>query len=87
MKVIAKSIEMISYTDKDGILKPIKFRIESEDKTYKVIKVDNIIHTELEKLAGNKMYKFRCQSIINGTEKVFELSYEIDSCKWMLFKI
>lgn len=87
MKVIAKPIEMISYTDKEGILKPIRFRIESEDKSYKVIKVDTVLHTELEKLAGNKMHVFKCLSCINGIEKIFELKFEIESCRWMLYKI
>ncbi len=87
MKVVAKPIEMVSYTDQEGILKPIRFRIETAGETKKVIKVDTVVHRELEKLAGNKMYKFRCQSIINDVEKVYELKYEIDSCRWLLFKI
>lgn len=87
MKVIAEPIEMISYTNKEGVLKPIRFRIESEDKTYKVIKVDKIFHVELEKLAGTKMYVFKCQSSINGIEKIFELKFELESCRWMLYKI
>ncbi len=80
-------IEMISYTNQEGIIKPIKFRIDFEDKEKLTIKVGTVVHTELEKLAGNKMYKYRCQSVINGIEKVYEIKYDIESCKWMLFKI
>lgn len=86
MKVVAKPVEMISYTDKEGMLRPIRFRIETED-SYKVIKINTVLHTELEKLAGNKMYVFRCQSNVNGVEKIFELKLELDSCRWMLYKI
>jgi hypothetical protein len=40
-----------------------------------------------EKLAGNEMLVYRCESSIDGIEKVYELKFEIKSCKWMLFKI
>lgn len=69
------------------IAKPIRFRIKSEDTTHKVIKVDKVFHIELEKLAGTKMYVFKCQSFINGIEKIFELKFELESCRWMLYKI
>ncbi|WP_455794389.1 hypothetical protein [Clostridium butyricum] len=25
--------------------------------------------------------------LINNTEKIFEIKYDVDKCKWMLFKI
>jgi len=87
LKVVVKPIEMISYTNREGVPRPVKFRVESEDKTFLTIKVDKVIQTELEKYAGNRMYKFRCQSIISGTEKIYEIKYEIDTCKWILYKI
>lgn len=53
MKVVAKSIEMIAYFKSDGMINPIKFRIQ-EDNSYKVIKINKIISTDIEKLCGNK---------------------------------
>jgi hypothetical protein len=40
-----------------------------------------------EKYAGNIMYSFKCKSIINDIEKIYELKYEVASSKWILFKI
>ncbi|MPW25156.1 hypothetical protein GC105_05050 [Alkalibaculum sp. M08DMB] len=86
MKVVAKEIEMIAWFKKVDMPIPIKFKlINSEEK--QIIKVDKIIHTNQEKLAGNKMYIYRCQSVISGNEKLYELKYEVDRCKWYLFKI
>jgi hypothetical protein len=87
MKVIAKPIEVISYTNNKGDIKPLRFRIEGEDSTGKVIKVDNVIIKEREKLAGNSMLVFKCQSLIDDVEKQFEIKYELRTCKWILYKI
>jgi len=87
MKVIAKEIEMIAWFDKEGIIKPLKFRLETNDETYKVIKVLKVLAINKEKYAGNIMYSFKCKSIINNIEKIYELKYEVASSKWILFKI
>ena len=87
MKVIAKSIEMVAWFENQGNVNPIRFRMECEDKSYKVIKIDKVIKKAKEKIAGNPMQIFTCSSVIEGEEKIFELKYEISSCKWMLFKI
>jgi hypothetical protein len=82
-----KPIEMIAWftTEKKPI--PLRYRLVDENDTYKVIKVDRILFAEEEKIAGNRMILYRCQSIIHNTQKIYELKYEIDTCKWFLFKI
>jgi hypothetical protein len=87
MKVVAQPIEMISYTNKSGDIKPLRFRIEGEDASGKVIKINNVIIKELEKLAGNPMFVYKCQSLIDNVEKQFEIKYDLRTCKWMLYKI
>lgn len=81
-----KPIEMIAWFTEGGIPRPLRYRIDSGDGL-KVIKVDNIITMEKERLAGNPMLIFKCQSIIHGVEKLYELKYEVSSCKWFLYKI
>lgn len=87
MKVVAKPIEVISYTDNKGDVKPLRFRIQSKDESYKVIKIDKVISKQTEKLAGNFMLVFNCQSLINNVLRQFEIKYELNTCKWVLFKI
>lgn len=52
-----------------------------------VVSVDKIIFREEEKLAGNRMILYRCQSVINNREMVYELKYDIGTLKWYIFKI
>lgn len=86
LKVFALPIEMIAWFSEGGLPTPIKFKINSESMA-NVVKVDKVIYREVEKFAGNNVYLYRCQSVINNTERVYELKYELKSCKWMLFKM
>ena len=87
MKVVAKPIEVVSYTDNKGDLKPLRIRIQNDDETLKVIRVDKVITKQTEKLAGNYMLVFKCESLIDNTSRLFEIKYELQTCKWILFKI
>lgn len=82
MKIVMKPIEMIAWFDVPGTPRPIRFRHEGN-----VVKVEMIIRTSEEKLAGNRMKIFECQSQIHGQMKRFELKYEMNTCKWFLWKI
>ncbi|MTI53762.1 hypothetical protein [Geosporobacter ferrireducens] len=87
MKIVNKAVEMISKTNLDGQITPVKFRLIGEDESWIEIKVDQVLTKELNKLAGNKMWVYECQSLISGTLKRYQLRYEIDTCRWQLFKI
>ncbi|EKQ52691.1 hypothetical protein [Clostridium sp. Maddingley MBC34-26] len=86
MKVVAKKVEMIAHFKEDGKIKPLRFKIEEENKC-EVIRIQKIISIDLEKLCGNKMLIYTCTAIINNQEKIFELKYDLEGCKWILFKI
>ncbi|CAH2213189.1 conserved protein of unknown function [Tepidibacter aestuarii] len=87
LKIIRKPAEMICYFTKEGIPNPIKFSIIGEDDSWVNIKVDRVITRDIDKRAGNRIYIFQCQSNINGIEKIYELRYVLENCKWELFKI
>lgn len=87
MRIVKKDIDLLCWFDKQGIPHPLRLRLTNEEGANTVIKIDRVIKKDLEKLAGNKMIVFTCQSNINGVLKIFVLKYEIDTCKWILFKI
>ncbi|HZK54915.1 MAG TPA: hypothetical protein VFC84_12070 [Desulfosporosinus sp.] len=82
MRVFMKPIEMIAWFTKEGVPKPIRYKVDDV-----VIKVQQVISKSEEKLAGNRMIIFRCQSEINGELRPYELKYEVGTCKWYLFKM
>ena len=87
MKILSQPIEVISYTDNKGDIRPLRFRLQVGDEKIEVIKIDKVIVKETEKLAGNNMIVFKCQSLIDNAEKLFEIKYELRTCKWILYKI
>lgn len=87
MKIVAKAIEVVSWTDIKGNINPVRFKITKEDGSNSVVKIDKVITVDKEKLAGNHMLVFKCQSVINGAEKPYEIKYELATCRWVLFKI
>lgn len=87
MKVVEKPIAIVCWFDRFGNPNPIKFRIEEEDSEQATIKIDRILQRAKEKLAGNHMIVFQCESFINGVQKIYELKYELSTCKWILYKI
>ncbi len=87
MKVVAKPVDMMAWFEDGGEIHPIRFRLKNEDDEHQVIKVGRICSKALEKFAGNPMMVFRCQSEINGQLRPYELKYELETCRWILFKI
>ena len=87
VKIVAKPIEVVSWTDINGNINPVRFKITKEDGSNSVVRIDKVICIEKEKLAGNHMLVFKCQSVITGAERLYELKYELSTCRWMLFKI
>ena len=87
MKVLALPIEMISYTNNKGYIRPIRFRMQIDDEPMEVIKTDKVIVKDTERFAGNIMLVYKCQSLIDDVMKLFEIKYELETCKWILYKI
>lgn len=86
MKVVVNKIEMIAHFKDDGKINPIKFRIKEED-SYNVIKIKKVIKVDEQKIAGEKIKMYTCTAVINNTEKIFELRFNIKNCEWYLYKI
>lgn len=85
MKVVAKPVDMLALFDVAGRIHPIRFRLEEDERI--VIKVDEIFSRSFEKKAGIPVYIFDCISRINGESRAYQLKYEIEDNRWILFKI
>jgi len=85
LKVISKPIEVIAHCPLKGVPQPIKFKIQNKDEQV-VMKIGRIIEISEERLAGNKMYVYRCEITYNDRHRLIELKYELNTCLWYLFK-
>ena len=72
-KLVAKPIKVLSIMDTKGNITPLRFKMETEDESYQVIKIDKVINRTNETFAGNNMIIFNCQSIIDNIKKRYEI--------------
>lgn len=82
MKVIMKPIELVAKFDLAGNPQPVRFLYDN-----KVIDVEQVLEVTREKLAGNRMLIFSCQSEIDGELTRYDLKYELQTYKWFLYKM
>lgn len=87
MKILAWPIEVIAWFDDKGSPTPLRLKLKNIDETSMVLRIDRIIQWDREKVAGNIMYVFKCQSVVENVVKVYELKYELSTCKWVLYKM
>jgi len=88
MKIVDKEIEMISVTNIRGVITPIRFRYQSRDDEFQVIKIHKVTEQSNQKIAGKVYMVYKCQAIIdNKCMKIFELRYFLEKCTWILYKI
>lgn len=87
MRMIMKNVDMICVSSKDGIISPLRFRMTDGRGDTTVVKIDKILIRDEQKIAGNRMLVYKVQSVIDETEKVYEMKYEISTCKWYIAKM
>jgi hypothetical protein len=86
MKIINREIEMIASHDREGNIRPIRFRI-TEDEENRFVPVNKVVKQTKEKFEGQEYIKFTCLVTVNELQVLSEIKYILKSCKWILFKI
>jgi len=87
MRTNPKEIEVLASFDQAGNVRPLRFRLVDDMGERRIIKVDKVLQLDVEKFGGNVMIKYRCQSVLDDQERIFEIKYERDTFKWFLFKM
>jgi hypothetical protein len=87
MKVIAKPVVMLAHTNERGEIRHYRFRMKLDDEPEQVIKVDKVIFKQTEKLTGNSMILYKCQSLDGDDVRFFDLKFELNTCRWILFRM
>lgn len=85
MNRVAKSIQMIACFDESGKINPVRFKYEQEEEGSKIICINKVINRSFEKLGGNPMWKFTCSSVVDDSEYIYNVKYDLLNGKWLLF--
>ena len=82
MKILMTPIKVLAHFEENGTPHPLRFKLADRE-----LKIELVLSMTEENLAGNKMLCFRCQSEIDGAMKLFEIKFELGTCKWFLWKV
>ena len=83
-----KKVDVIAYHTQEGLIHPLKFRVE-EDGNSNVYKL-NVNYFSAEKVSkDNMVYRFNCSYINIDSDKriTCELNYQLNSQIWTLSRI
>jgi len=82
MKILHTPITVLAHFEQNGTPHPLFLTLADKE-----LKIEHVVSVAEEKLAGNKILCFRCQSEIGGELKPFEIRFELGTCKWFLWKM
>lgn len=78
-------IQMISCTDTNGKITPIRFKFQDKNGEIIMVDIDHIIKSEQDKTAFGAAYT--CSAVISRVRKTFTLRYNYQAHEWRLTKI
>lgn len=84
MVILNKPIEVIAFF-KNGLPRPYRFRVENEDGSLLVYKVDKVLFRNREIVNKQAHIIVRCQGVVDGIMKEYELKYDVQNTKWSLY--
>lgn len=78
-------VQMISCTDTNGNITPIRFRFRDRDGKLITVTIDKVLS---EDQGGNRIgANFSCSAVIHGDRKTFTLWYNYFAHEWHLSRL
>ena len=81
-----KPVDVISICSSSGEIRPLRLRVEDEEKMKHRIDIDEVISTKPVLYAGTEAQIFLCRATVEDREWVFELKYTYRSHSWCIWR-
>ena len=79
-------VETLAYSKPGEAPRPVTFRFMINDE-YMKGSVKKIRDKKEEKLAGNVMYTYLCDAVVEDRATTVKMKYERDTMKWYIFNL
>ncbi len=66
---------------------PVRFKVLEKSGEKKVYEILRVIKIEDSKFAGIRAKHFDCEIMFGAAPRLCQIKYELDTCKWVLYKI
>ena len=87
MEIVSKPIDVIAVFNGQALPRPYKFKCTEKNCRNPEVKVERIICTEKQHIAGQNSYVYECVSTVGGIETRYQLKYVLAEARWLLYKI
>lgn len=81
-----RPVDVISVCSAQGQIRPLRIRLEDEDRCPVRIDVIEVVRSRKIEYVGAEAEIFLCRATVYGYPWLFELKYSIRSHTWCLFR-
>jgi hypothetical protein len=87
MNIVDKSVQVVTTTDRAGIVKPLGFFSTDAGEIEDVINVERLVRRDKEKIGGDYIYTFTCEIIKDNMKMLCDLRLNLSTNEWSLYRI
>ncbi len=77
-------VDVICVCSADGVIRPLRFRMEQDDCSQLRIDIAEIVSTQNVQHTGAEAQIYRCRAVVEDRVWLFDLKYLIRSHRWCL---
>ena len=79
-------VDVISMCSADGQIRPLRLRMEAEDRTLLRVDIDEVISVKQIQYVGIEAFVFLCRAMVREKQWLFELKYTVRTYTWCFFR-
>lgn len=79
-------VDVISMCSANGDIRPLRLRMESEDRQLLRVDIDEIVSSKHIQYVGIEAIVFLCRAMVEEKQWLFELKYTIRTHSWCLLR-
>jgi len=79
-------VDVISMCSADGQIRPLRLRMEDEDRKLLRVDIDEVISVKQIQYVGIEAFIFLCRAMVRDVQWLFELKYTVRTHTWCFFR-
>ena len=79
-------VDVISICSADGQIRPLRLRMEDEDRKLLRVDIDEVISVKQIQYVGIEAFVFLCRAMVRETQWLFELKYTVRTHSWCFLR-
>ena len=79
-------VDVISMCSADGQIRPLRLRMEDEDRKLLRVDIDEVISVKQIQYVGIEAFVFLCRAMVQEKLWLFELKYTVRTHTWCFFR-